>query len=84
MPAKGPVTSSLSARLQRQHVGNVREGHKAFQIVIAIGTAADNPQCQIDLGGSLFEQRRAHAKTRRLRIAPLAAVAALLAGLGLR
>jgi hypothetical protein len=52
--------------------------------MIAIGTAADDPQCQIDLGGSLFEQRRAHAKTRRLRIAPLAAVAALLAGLGLR
>ena len=76
--------SILGIWLQCQHIADIGEGHQAFKLMIAIDAAADHPQCQIDFGGSFFEQRRAHAMTRRLRMTPLAAVAALLAGLGLR
>jgi hypothetical protein len=51
--------------------------------VIAVGAAADDPQCQIDFGRSRLEQRRAHAKNLSLAHRRLAAVAAFLSGLGL-
>jgi len=68
---------------QRQRVRYIGEYDQAFELVIAVSAAADHPQCQIDLGGSLFDQRRAHAIN--LSFAPqLAAVAALLARFRLR
>ena len=40
--------------------------HQAFELVIAVGAAAKHAQRQIDLGGSLFDQRRITRKTYRL------------------
>jgi hypothetical protein len=51
--------------------------------VVAVGAAAENPQCQIDFCRSLFEQRRAHTKNLSLKQRLSAAVAALFACFGL-
>ena len=88
--ANGPVMSSavVAARLQGERVGEVGERHQAFELVIAVGAAAEHAQCQIDLGGSLFDQRAVTLAMPESEPVPvghaLAPVAALLAGLGLR
>ena len=54
--------TGLKRRLQSERVGKIGESYQTFQIVIAVGAAAEHAQCQIDLGGSPFDQRCAHAR----------------------
>ena len=72
------MSSAVSfAGLQGERIGDIGESHEAFQFVIAVVAAAQHAQSQIDLGGSLFDQRCAHEGI-------LTPVAGLLARLGLR
>ena len=66
----GDVERGIAARLQAERVGEVGEGHQAFKLVIAVGAAAEHAQCQIDLGGSLFDQRRVTRASRRRHAQP--------------
>ncbi len=57
---------------------NPANATQAFEVIEPVEAfwRTEHAQCQIDLGGSLFDQRCAHAKTRKL-----AAVAVFLLGL---
>ncbi len=53
----GYLERGVGAELQADDVANVGKGHQAFQLVIAVGAAADDAQGQVYLGGSVFVER---------------------------
>ena len=67
--AAGDGETGVRARLQRERVGDAGKDDQAFQLMIAVGAPADDAQGQVDLGRSLFGERRGHARriSRRRR-----------------
>ena len=89
-PANGPAMSSavVTPGCKVSVSAKSANATRLSKLVIAVGAAAEHAQCQIDLGGSLFDQRCGHERAyeifRKRPFRSAAVFTALFAGLGLR